>query len=353
MENHYKTLGVEFGASLDEIKQSYRRLAMKWHPDKNLYNPMAENTFKIILRAYQVLSSSERAKYDIEYIQHFKLGKPSPTKKTTEEVKKKNYYFYEKAEFNNFAKETAGASQARSSKDNYDSSKVYNNPFGHQSPKPHTHTFNQNNKDSTTQQSFRKSSENTGTGKRTDSTQRTQKIRVKISLDFWSAIFGVSKSYHIKDPNSSEILTVDIKFPPGVSSGEIYVEKHSGREIEFHVEVEKDDYFFRVNLDIHSHFELPFSTAVSGGIIAYPYHTGNINLQIPIGFQNSQVIKIDGKGVCKAGKTGNLYLKGKIIIPMDINEQQKELIQKFQQIENFKGHPSLHHKFLSELWKKR
>lgn len=63
MENHYKNLDIEFGSSAELIKRDYGRLAMKWHPDKNPYDPLAENKFKIILRAYQTLSGSGREKY--------------------------------------------------------------------------------------------------------------------------------------------------------------------------------------------------------------------------------------------------------------------------------------------------
>lgn len=65
MADYYKTLGVQKGASDDEIKKSYRKLAMKYHPDKNPGDKAAEDQFKQISEAYAVLSDSEKRKqYD-------------------------------------------------------------------------------------------------------------------------------------------------------------------------------------------------------------------------------------------------------------------------------------------------
>ena len=64
-KDYYKTLGVERTASADEIKKAYRKLAMKYHPDRNQGNKQAEDQFKEINEAYEVLTDPEkRSKYD-------------------------------------------------------------------------------------------------------------------------------------------------------------------------------------------------------------------------------------------------------------------------------------------------
>jgi curved DNA-binding protein len=64
-EDYYQVLGVDKKASADEIKKSYRKLALKWHPDKNPNNKGAEEKFKKISEAYAVLSDTEkRQQYD-------------------------------------------------------------------------------------------------------------------------------------------------------------------------------------------------------------------------------------------------------------------------------------------------
>ena len=59
-KDYYNVLGVDKTASEDEIKKSYRKMAMKWHPDRNPDNPDAEVKFKEAAEAYDVLSTPEK-----------------------------------------------------------------------------------------------------------------------------------------------------------------------------------------------------------------------------------------------------------------------------------------------------
>ena len=71
-KDFYDVLGVNKSASNDEIKKAYRKLAMKYHPDKNPDNKEAESKFKEINEAYEILSDSEkRQKYDQWYVYLF------------------------------------------------------------------------------------------------------------------------------------------------------------------------------------------------------------------------------------------------------------------------------------------
>ena len=64
-KDYYEVLGINRDASDEEIKKSYRKLAMKWHPDRNPDNPKAEGNFKEAKEAYEILSdANKRAAYD-------------------------------------------------------------------------------------------------------------------------------------------------------------------------------------------------------------------------------------------------------------------------------------------------
>lgn len=80
MTDYYKILNVTFGASDTEIKKGFRKLATIHHPDKNGGSIKSEETFKVLLNAYETLSNKEsRAIYDLEYKQHFRQPKSETT----------------------------------------------------------------------------------------------------------------------------------------------------------------------------------------------------------------------------------------------------------------------------------
>lgn len=93
MKNYYQTLGIERAASLDEIKQAYRKLALKFHPDKNNGDTFFEERFKQIQEAYEVLSDPyEKGKYDNDFDRFFygrQFEHNNPSWYTGKEEKKK------------------------------------------------------------------------------------------------------------------------------------------------------------------------------------------------------------------------------------------------------------------------
>lgn len=95
MTDYYKILNVSFGASEAEIKISFRKLANKHHPDKNGGSKQSEDTFKIILNAYETLSKKEnRVVYDLKYKQYFhqansETANQNRTDSTTKQKKSK------------------------------------------------------------------------------------------------------------------------------------------------------------------------------------------------------------------------------------------------------------------------
>lgn len=88
MTDYYNILNVTFGASETEIKKRFRKLAIIHHPDKNGGSKKSEETFKVILNAYEILSNKEnRAIYDLKYKQHFQQTKSEKTNQNSANTK--------------------------------------------------------------------------------------------------------------------------------------------------------------------------------------------------------------------------------------------------------------------------
>jgi curved DNA-binding protein CbpA len=86
--DYYKTLNVDFEASETEIKKQFRKLASIHHPDKNGGSKKSEETFKLIINAYETLSDSQkRTIYDIKYRQHFQQPQSEPTNQSNTSAK--------------------------------------------------------------------------------------------------------------------------------------------------------------------------------------------------------------------------------------------------------------------------
>ncbi len=88
MIDYYKILNISFGAPETEIKKRFRELATIHHPDKNGGSKKSEETFKVILGAYETLSDKEKREiYDIKYRQYFQNAKPGSTYQNTSNSK--------------------------------------------------------------------------------------------------------------------------------------------------------------------------------------------------------------------------------------------------------------------------
>ena len=88
MTDHYEILNLPFGASETEIRDRFRKLATIHHPDKNGGSKKSEETFKVILNAYEILSDKkERAIYDLEHKQHFQKNKSESTNQSNTNTK--------------------------------------------------------------------------------------------------------------------------------------------------------------------------------------------------------------------------------------------------------------------------
>ncbi len=300
-KDYYKILGVERNASLDEIKKAYRKLAQKYHPDRNPNNKEAEEKFKEINEAYEVLSDPEkRRKYDNLGTSWFNFqqqgGRPDQFNWTDW-----------------FATNPVGSSRTRGGSSYFEDlfgggfsdffSKIFGMDFG----------FNR-------------------TGRTSRTKTQSQDINYELTITLEEAFKGTSKVLNVNGKK------IEVKIKPGIVDGQrlkIALQNITGSagdllitvRIQPHKKVERkgDDLYVEVPIDV---FKL-----ILGGDAKIKTFGGTIKFNIPPNTQNGTVLKLKGQGMPRydnPNERGDLYLKLIAKIPENLSPQDLELIRKVQ-----------------------
>ncbi len=306
-KDYYKILGVEKNASADDIKKAYRKLAQKYHPDKNKGNSEAENRFKEISEAYEVLKDPEkRKKYDT-------LGS--------------SYNRYRNTGGNpgdfDWSQWTTGrgGSQSHGTGDFFGEggmSDFFDRIFG----------------------GFGARAARSGAYRPGNFRQRQQKgqdYQTEVTLTLEEAYSGVSRLLKVNEDS------LDIKFRPGIRDGQTL--KISGKgmpgsdggpvgDLIIKVKVQKNSNYERKGNDLYTKLNLDLYTAVLGGKAKLNTFTGNIELNIAPETQQGKLLRLSGKGMpdYNGSTPGDLYVKLNIETPRKLKESEKELFRQLQKI---------------------
>ncbi|HEX78089.1 MAG TPA: DnaJ domain-containing protein [Dehalococcoidia bacterium] len=298
--DYYELLGVSRGASEREIKQAYRRLARKYHPDINPGDKTAEAKFKEINQAYEVLSDPEkRRKYD---------------------------QFGDKWQY---ADQFAQA----------DKHGPFAWGFGH-GPGATAFDFGDlgigGGLEDVLSDLF------SGLGGRV--ARRPRKGRdleytVEISLE--EAYWGTSRTIELRDSRGKH-QRLEVRIPPGVDQGsrvrvagrggEGYAGGPSG-DLYLVISVRPHATYERKNSDLHTEVPVPLTVAMLGGEVEVPTLKGKkVALKIPAETQNGQVFRLAGQGMPKLGSasSGDLYAKVRVVLPTNLSPKERELFEQLR-----------------------
>ncbi|MBR5603787.1 MAG: J domain-containing protein [Bacteroidales bacterium] len=287
-KDYYKILGVERSASQDDIKKAYRKLAVKYHPDKNPDDKVAEEKFKEISEAYQVIGNPDsRKKYD-------ELGA--------------NWKQYENAGFG------GGAYGFNAS----GFSDFFDMFFGGQGGGG---GFD-----------FSNFMGGMGGGRRSTRPAKGNDINATINLTLQEAFQG---SQRLIDLGGSS-LKINIK--EGVRDGQILRLKgkgHPGRnggdngDLLIKVVIMNDPVYQRDGDDLIRNVNIDVYTAILGGKITLNTLKGDVNVPIKPQTQNNSTLRLKGLGMPHYGKegAGALLLKVQILLPEHFSAKELELIK--------------------------
>ncbi len=358
--DYYEVLGVDKGASADQIKSAYRKQAVKYHPDKNKGDKVAEDKFKEASEAYHVLSNSER-KQSYDNFGHAAFENSGGGRGGFGNFDFSNHF---SDIFEDFFGEGFGGSGRRSRRSNnrgsdlrYDLSisleEAYNG-------KKQDIKFSTSDKCDNCGGSGSKPGHDAGS-----CSMCGGHGQVRSSQGFFTVqqtcpqCGGVGEE--ITHPctscngqgkkQTSKRLSVTI--PKGVDDGtrirlagkgEAGSRGSGSGDLYLFINVYSHDLFKRSDENLFFEFPISISDAALGTSIEIPtIDGGKAKIKIPSGTQNGKQFRLKGKGMpyMRGNGTGDLYVQVNTEVPVSLNKEQKELLEKFREIENEKSNPSI------------
>jgi molecular chaperone DnaJ len=323
-KDYYKILGVNRGASEKEIKQAYRRLARKLHPDVNPGDKSAEAKFKEVNEAYEVLSDKEkRQKYD-------QYGDQWP-----------------------YADQFAKAGWQET-------------PFRGSSRTGGTRTFHFGEGDLGSLFDELFGSARTETFRRKAPPRRGRDIDYPVEVTLDEAYRGATRllSLGVEEPCPgcggtgliqdmpcsacrgsgvvSRMKRLEVKIPPGVRDGSrVRIAGRGGQgyggargDLYLVISVKPHRLFERRGDDLYVEVAVPLTVAMLGGEVQVPTLKGKLALKIPAETQNGRTFRLTGQGMPHLGNSsrGDLLAKVNVVLPAKLSAEEKKLFEQFRQL---------------------
>jgi curved DNA-binding protein len=290
-KDYYKVLGVERSASPDDVRKAYRKLAMQYHPDRNAGDKGAEERFKDINEAYQVLSDTQkRARYD-------QLG----------------------SAYSNWQ-------QRGGSPGDFDWSQW---ATGQQGSPGNVHVQYGDLNDLFGQdvsEFFRSIFGGMGGARTATRSRRSPAYQQPITISLEEAYRGTTRAFQSDDRQLS------VRIPAGVKTGSKVRAAGAapdGSDLYLIVEVLDDPNFERQGDDLRTSAAIDLFTAALGGETAVQTLEGQVTLKIPAGTQPEQVFRLAGRGMPRLKSPqakGDLFVRVKVRVPKDLTQKHKELL---------------------------
>ncbi|HZT97282.1 MAG TPA: J domain-containing protein [Chloroflexota bacterium] len=303
-KDYYKTLGVDKSAGEKDIKQAYRKLARKYHPDVNPNNKDAEKTFKEINEAYAVLSDPEKRKtYDTlgpDWQKRFRQPPPGGFRQT--------YTTSDMGEFSDFFESLFGGAGKTGQGGNFEFD--LGSLFGR--------------------------GRRGQAGGATQNRIRGSDIEQPIDVTLREAFEGSQRAFTISRPDG-RTERLDVKIPAGVHEGSKVRLRGKGNpgshgdqgDLYLVVHVLADPRFRLDGSNLHTETAVPMTKLVLGGETEVQTLNGSVTMKIPAGSQNGRTFKLTGQGMpdVKGGSRGDLFVKVNATLPTHLDDQQRTLFQ--------------------------
>jgi DnaJ-class molecular chaperone len=287
----YATLGVKKDATQDEIQKAYRRLAKKLHPDLNPGNKVAEDKFKEVSAAYDLLSDPDkRGRFDRGEIDASGTEQP------------RRQYYRDFADQDSSSAYTSNAGFADFG-DFAGTEDILSEIFGRQG--------------------------------RAGRRRRGQDVRYHLDLSFLDAVNGGKQSIVLPDGT-----TLDVNIPPGTRDGQILRLKGKGRpsardgprgDALIEISVLPHPYFARKGDDIYLDLPISLKEAVLGAKVKVPTPSGTITVAVPKWSSTGRILRLKGRGVPRPdGGKGDQYVTLRLMLPQKPDPTLEAFIAQWQ-----------------------
>ena len=294
-EDLYSVLGVAKTAKAEDITKAYRKLAKKLHPDLNPGDKSAEERFKQITAAYDILGDEEkRGRYDRGEIDA--SGQETPQQR----------YYREYA---------GGAEGARyRSTAGYEDIGAFSDLFG---------------------DLFGEGGGMRGRAGGRRFSMRGQDAQIRLEVGFLDAVNGTKTRITLLDGG-----TLDVTIPPGVTNGQVLRLKGKGGpglgegepgDALIEIAVRPHAVFKREGDDIVVDVPITLDEAVLGGKVEVPTIGGRVSVTVPPGANSGQTLRLKGRGVKAKGAAGDQLVKLSVVLPERIDEDLKSFAERWRQ----------------------
>lgn len=304
--DYYDVLSVSRTASPEEVKKAFRKLAMQFHPDKNQGDKKAEERFKEINEAYEVLSDPQKRQMYDQFGHASTQGGFRPGTNP----------------FEGFGR--AGGDGGRGGFGGQDGPENFQDIFGD--------IFSD---------FFAGRPRGAGPSPRGGNRNRGADLRYTLNISFEEAATGAEKpiTFIRQRSGREETAKLAVTVPAGVKTGQRLKLRGEGDappaggvpgDLYVIVSIQDHPLFKRVENDIHMDLPMDFIDAVLGTVVEIPTLTGRASLKIPPGTPSGQTFRLKGKGFASVGGpgAGDMLVRVIIDVPRDLSEEQKETLRK-------------------------
>ncbi len=345
--NYYQILGVSRDATIDEIKKAYRRLARQLHPDVNPGDKSAEDRFKDINEAYDVLSDiDKRTQYD-QFSNFWKQkgfqskqgvripnfstwgNSKANSKKTADNVDFSDY-----SDFNKFFDQVLGRRREVRMATANDAQMASPEPWNTASRKTSYVANSREPRRGVADREIRREV------REIDDREIRRDIEARLTLRLEKAYSGGIERIPLEDGRS-----IEVNLPPAMVSGQrirLRNQGVGGGDLYLKITVSPHPFFRLEVADICCELLLTPSEAVLGGDVEVPTLDGRVKMKLPPGVPSGKRLRLAGKGYPTGkGDRGDQLVEIIVAIPKEISDEERELYEKLRQVETFKPRQDL------------